>query len=381
MKVPMRDFPPVSYLARESAPSRLARYAFYCTLLLILITSLYPFTGWRYTGAPLLAFLFYPLPYYFTVFDNTINLLAYVPFGFFLARMLPQRWFGWLAASLAGVLVSTAVEFIQQFLPSRISSNLDILSNGAGALLGAILALAFSNRSSKRLWLIWRHATLAPGSAAEWGFVWLMLWFVSQLDPTQPFLGVVVVPRGLPQPFESPLSNPAFFLGLLEGGGMMLNLLGVAFFVSLLARYTAQVPRMIALTLLVALLAKMSFAGMLLKPAQFFAWLDLNIAIGGTAGLLLLSLLWRLHGRLRALLGLLALLAAQAISWIWPLTPQFSAMLPLFRWHYGHLEHLSGLANIISDIWPLGAMGWLAWMTIRPSPEEGWIHETQFPRY
>ncbi len=377
----MRDFPPVSYLARDREPSRLARYFFYCALLVILIASFYPFAGWRYTGVPLLAFLSYPLPHYFTVFDNAINLLAYLPFGFFLVRLLPKRWYAWLVASLGGVLVSASVEFIQQFLPSRISSNLDILSNGAGALLGAILALILSSRRGQRLWLVWRHAVLAPGPAAEWGLVWLMLWFVSQLDPTQPFLGVVVVPRGLPQPFESPMGNPALFLGLLEGGGMMLNLLGVAFFVSLLARYTAQVPRMIVLTLLVALFAKMSFAGMLLQPGQFFAWLNPNIAIGGGAGLLLLFLLWRLNGRMRALLGLLALLAAQVISWTWPLAPQFSAMLPLFRWHYGHLEHLSGLANIISDIWPLGAMGWLAWMMIRPNPEDGWIHDTQFPRY
>ncbi|MDR3389609.1 MAG: VanZ family protein [Rudaea sp.] len=377
----MRDFLSVSYLAREGAPSRLARYSFYCTLLVILIASFYPFTGWRYTGAPLLAFLFYPLPYYFTIFDNAINLLAYIPFGYFLTRMLPKHWYDWLVAGLAGVLVSTLVEFIQQFLPSRVSSNLDILSNGAGAFLGAIFAQILTSRRGKRLWLVWRHAVLAPGSAAEWGFVWLMLWFVSQLDPTQPFLGVVVVPRGLPQPFESPISNPAFFLSLLEGGGMMLNLLGVAFFVSLLARYTAQVPRMIMWTLLIALLAKMSFAGMLLKPTQFFAWFNLNIAVGGSAGLLILFLLWRLNCRLRALLGMLALLAAQMISWAWPLTPQFSATLPLFRWHYGHLEHLSGLANIINDIWPFGAMGWLIWMAIRPSPEEGWIHDSQFSRY
>ncbi len=377
----MRDFPPVSYLARESAPSRLARYSFYCTLLVILIVSFYPFTDWQYPATSTLAFLFYPLPHYFTVFDNAINLLAYIPLGFFLIRMLPQRWYAWLVAGFGGMLVSTTVEFIQQFMPSRVSSNLDILSNSAGALLGAILAVILSSRRGQRLWLVWRHAVLAPGPAAEWGFVWLMLWFVSQLDPTQPFLGVVVVPRGLPQPFESPISNPAFFLSLLEGGGMMLNLLGVAFFVSLLARYTAQVPRMIILTLLVALIAKMSFAGMLLQPGQFFAWLNLNIVMGGSAGLLLVFLLWRLNGRLRALLGLLALLAAQGISWIWPLTPQFSAMLPLFRWHYGHLQHLSGLANIISDIWPLGAMGWLAWMMIRPNQDEGWMHESQFTRY
>lgn len=377
----MRDFPSVSYLARESVPSRLAHYFLFCSLLVILIVSLYPFTGWRYNGAPLFAYLFYPLPHYQTVFDNTINVLAYLPLGFFLVRLWPRAWYRWLLALLVGMLLSASIEFLQQFLPSRIASNLDILSNGAGTLIGALLGLIAGSRHGRRFWLIWRHATLAPGAAVEWGFVWLMLWLVTQLDPVQPFLGVVLVPRGLPQPFESPIHNPGLFLSLLEGGGMMLNLLGVCLFVSLLARHTRQVPAMMALTLLLALLAKMGIAGMLLQPDQFFAWVNMNIVVGGTVGMLLLAMLWRLRRRLRALIGLFALLAAQVVSWIWPLSPQFSATLPLFRWQYGHLQHLSGLANVISDIWPLGAMVWLIWMAVRTNPDKGWRHDFQFSQY
>lgn len=367
----MRAFPPVSFLAHRSAPSYFAHYFFYCTLLIILLTSFYPYTGWRYNGSELFAFFTYPLPHYYTVFDNAINFVAYVPLGFFLTRMLRRRWYAWLMAVLGCMLISAEVEFIQQFLPGRIASNLDILSNTSGAALGGLMAKLQSSRRWQRMWLVWRHAALSPGSAAEWGLVWLALWFVSQFDPTQPFLGVVVAPRGLPQPFVSPIENAAFFLSMLEGCGMMLNLLGVSFFVSLLARHTAQVPRAITLTLLTAFFAKMAFAGMLLKPTQFFAWLNLNILIGGMAGLLLLILFWRLNRRLRALSGMIALLAAQMVSWIWPLTPQFSATLPLFRWHYGHLEHFSGLANIIGDIWPIGALIWLAWMAIKPAQDEG----------
>lgn len=376
----MRDFPSVSYLARESAPSRLARYFLYCTLLIILIVSLYPFTGWRYNGAPLLAYLFYPLPHYQTVFDNTINVLAYIPLGFCLVRLLPRAWYGWLLATLLGMLLSASVEFLQQFLPGRIASNLDILSNGAGALIGALLGQMGRSRRWQRFWLNWRHAMLAPGPAGEWGFVWLMLWLVSQLDPSRPFLGVVVVPHGLPQPFESPLGNPRLFLALLEGGGMMLNLLGVSLFISLLARRTGQIPLMVATTLILALLAKIGMASMLLQPDQFFAWFNPNILAGGVIGLLLLILFWRLRRRLRALLGLLALLAAQSVSWSWPLTPQFSATLPLFRWQYGHLQHLSGLVDVIGDIWPLGAIVWLAWMAVRPHPDQGWNHDFPLTR-
>lgn len=233
----MRDFPSVSYLAHRATPSRLADYLFYCALLVILLTSFYPYTGWRYNNTELLAFLFYPLPHYFTVFDNAINFMAYVPLGFCLARMLRRRRLAWLQALLVCTLISAGIEFIQQFLPGRIASNLDIISNAGGAAAGSVFARLQSSRRWQRLWRIWRHQTLAPGSAVEWGLAWIALWFISQLDPTQPFLGVVVAPRGLPQPFTSPIENAALFLRLLEGSGMMLNLLGVSFFVSLLVRH------------------------------------------------------------------------------------------------------------------------------------------------
>ncbi|MBM5574670.1 hypothetical protein [Deefgea sp. CFH1-16] len=52
-----------------------------------------------------------------------------------------------------------------------------------------------------------------------------------------------------------------------------------------------------------ALLVKMGFAGMLLQPEQFFAWINLNIALGGLAGGVLLAFFLRLNRRLRAWAG------------------------------------------------------------------------------
>lgn len=369
----MRIYPPVSYLARERTPSRIGHYFFYCSLLLIVIISFYPFTGWFYNRTDLFAFFFYPLPHYYTLFDNSVNVMAYIPTGFFLARMLRKKSFTWLRAILLCALISASIEFIQQFLPNRVSSNLDILSNSAGAALGCLFAHLYASRRLKRLYLFWRHSALAPGLAAEWGLVWMLLWFISQLDPSQPFLSVVVVPRGLPQPYISPIENATFFLNLLEGGGMMLNLIGVAFFVSLLARRTSQAPKAIFFTLIIALMAKLFFASMLLKREQFFSWLNLNILVGGIAGSILIFLLWRLNQRARAFLALITLAGSQIISWMWPLSPQYSATLALFRWNYGHLSHFNGLTSIISDIWPIGAMLWLAYILIIPIEEDSWI--------
>ena len=352
----MRAFPPIAYLARDAAPSRVSRVFLVCYVLMVLVVSLYPFSGWRFTGEPVFAFYTYPLPYYFTFFDNLVNVLAYVPLGLCVGLMVrPRRW-SWLMGVLAGLLLSCVVEFIQQFIPGRVASNLDILSNTFGALIGGGLALLISSQRWQRHWQVFHYSHLRDGAWAEWGVVWVVLWFVTQFDPTVPFLGVVVEARGLPQPFDSPINNAELFLHLLEGGGMMLQMIGVALFVASLLRHPREVPTAIRITLLAGLVVKLAFAGMLLQPAQFFAWLNRNIIIGGVAGSLLLWGLWRLHWRARALLGAAALAAATAVSWVWPLAPQMSATLPLFRWHYGHLMHFSGLAAVIGDIWPYGAI-------------------------
>ncbi|WP_051304614.1 VanZ family protein [Chitinilyticum litopenaei] len=362
----MTSLPPISYLARRMVPTRMAPAFALAYVLVLLIVSLYPFTGWRFTGEPVFAFYSYPLPYYFTVFDNAVNVLAYLPLGAALLLSWRPRRAALPVAVLLGTGLSAAVEFIQQFLPGRIASNLDILSNGSGALLGALLAAMLSRRSLQRHWLVLRHANFAPGVLVEWGLVWLLFWFITQFDPSQPFLGVVVEPQGLPQPFISPIADPALFLRLLESGGVMLNLLGVALYVSVLMKHTWQGPRAMRRVLGVGLLVKLAFAGMLLKPAMFFAWLNSMVVVGALLGAALLLVLWRLQRRWRAVLGLLALLAANVVSWLWPLTPQWTAMLPLFRWQYGHLQHFNGLSAIISDLWPYGAMLFLLAIAVLP---------------
>jgi hypothetical protein len=50
-----------------------------------------------------------------------------------------------LLALLAGVLISGVIEALQTYLPSRVASNVDLLTNGAGALLGGLLAAPFAS--------------------------------------------------------------------------------------------------------------------------------------------------------------------------------------------------------------------------------------------
>lgn len=361
----MRSFPPVSYLAREAPQTRIARYFLACYLLVVLVLSFYPFSGWHYNGEPVLAFYSYPLPYYFTFFDNFANVLAYVPLGLGLALLVRRRLLSLLTGTLGGTLLSALVEFVQQFLPERVASNMDILANGTGAFIGAVFALLVASRRWQRRWLVFRHSYLVAGRRGEWGLVWLGLWFITQCDPSVPLFGVVVEAVVLPQPFISPIANARLFLDLLEGCGVVLHVFGLGMFVSVLVRHQRHVPRVVTATLAVGIVLKLLFAGMLLKPDQFFAWVNANVVIGACLAFGLLALCLRLRRRLRALLGAWALIAALVVSWLWPLAPQLSASLEMFRWRYGHLQHFSGMAAMVGDIWPYGAIALMLALVLR----------------
>ena len=76
--------------------------------------------------------------------DIAINIVGFVPFGFFLCAYL--RWGKPTGAGRAilrtvilGALTSLTIELLQAYLPSRESSLLDVIDNTLGTLVGAIL--------------------------------------------------------------------------------------------------------------------------------------------------------------------------------------------------------------------------------------------------
>jgi VanZ family protein len=79
--------------------------------------------------------------------DITINILGFIPFGFFCfayrAMLQPGRYFGnAFLVSLAGGLISAFIELSQVFIPTRDSSLTDLICNILGAILGVILAIS-----------------------------------------------------------------------------------------------------------------------------------------------------------------------------------------------------------------------------------------------
>ncbi|TMH85180.1 MAG: teicoplanin resistance protein VanZ, partial [Betaproteobacteria bacterium] len=116
-------------------PSTLARYLFAAYVPLVIYASLDPFSGWRDRGLPPFAFLAAPFPRPIPVFDVVANIIGYTPLGF-LAVLAVYPWLrhGYaLGFGLAcSVLLSFALESLQLYLPTRTSSNLDLLANTGG---------------------------------------------------------------------------------------------------------------------------------------------------------------------------------------------------------------------------------------------------------
>ena len=94
----------------------------------------------RRRGTPF--FLFAPWPPRWTRFDVVANVLAYAPFGFFVAlvprrRPPPARL---SVAIAAGAAMSFAMETLQMFVPPRDANVIDLIANTAGAALGGAVA-------------------------------------------------------------------------------------------------------------------------------------------------------------------------------------------------------------------------------------------------
>jgi glycopeptide antibiotics resistance protein len=138
---------------RRSRPLRLATLAWLALIALITLTSApYPAGEPNALIRGIIAFLAStPLTgwFDFDVAEFTANVLLFVPLGALIAAQLPAGRRLWAAA--IGLGVSAAVETAQLlWLPTRVSDVQDLVSNGSGSLIGALLTIALLRFSPRR---------------------------------------------------------------------------------------------------------------------------------------------------------------------------------------------------------------------------------------
>lgn len=130
--------------------SRWSRSLFIAALVLILITTLYPFQFWEH---PL------PLRYYdsnvvsegasWLLSDFLLNVLLFVPMGLGCAglfRIAAARAVPVLVSGGVSALVSFAVEGAQWMLPSRFPSLCDVIANIRGGLIDGLCFILWEDR-------------------------------------------------------------------------------------------------------------------------------------------------------------------------------------------------------------------------------------------
>jgi len=339
--------------------------------LLVVYASLHPFSGWRDIGAPLSAFLFAAWPRYWTGFDLITNVLAYLPLGFLWVPAL-QHGRGWLAATVLATALciglSLSMETLQNFLPSRVASNLDLATNSLGGLLGALAGARWGAllQDGGRLHAL-RTRLVGDGAMADAGLVLLGLWLLTQLNPEillfgngdlRSLLGFLGMPGPLPYTAQE--------FSWVEAGVVAANTLATGLFASCLLRIGRR--QLSVLLLLVALVMKSFSLLLLMNSASGWSW----VTPGSVAGLGAGGTLWLaasfLPGTLRQALAVLSLAAATALVNLAPENPYLVDMLQL--WQQGHFLNFNGLTRIISALWPFLALPWLIMLRQKsPAPQ------------
>jgi VanZ family protein len=346
-------------------PIVLARYLALAWCGLIVYGSLHPFTGWQDTGLNLWAFLETAWPRYWTAFDLIANVAVYLPLGFFLTlglRRLPGRFTAPILGILLAGLLSLLLETLQNWLPSRIPSNIDLACNTLGGLLGAIWAYIVGPRIFERLEAI-AHQQLAPVPHAELGLTLLGLWMIIPLSPEILLFGAGDLRQFIDFTPAIPFSIDRY--ALIEAGVAACNAVAVGLILGQLLARTWVAYLIVPLFLLCGLAIRTLGAAILIGPAEALAWLTPGAQQGLLAALAILTLTLWLPTRAGMLLAALALVAGTVLVNLAPANPYSAAALA--AWRQGHFLNFNGLTRVAASLWPFLALPFLV-LTLRGRP-------------
>ncbi len=327
--------------------------------LFIGYASLSPFAGWQEQGLEFMAVLASPLGQTYSWFDAVTNFLAYLPFGLLFGLMLRARLSAAasiLLATLVGLMFSALMEYLQMYLPHRISSNLDLLMNGFGMLSGSVLAVSIVPRAWFFYLMHWRFQLFQRGQGVDFGLALVLLWMFAQINPSLPMLGNVFISAVVRQPFVPP---PVESFSWLESIAVALNLLMLGTLLLTLLRSRRHAVAGLMLVLFVIALTKFIAAAVLLKSWALLLWLNSEAMLGVAIGVLLMSIIgWLARPyliRLAVLVACAYLLLAHGILD----SGSPSAAMRLYQWRFGHLLNYNGLSQTVMLAFPLLMLGYL----------------------
>jgi VanZ family protein len=347
--------------------SPLARVALLAYIVLLVYGSLSPWTGWRSLGVGPLEFVRAPWPAYVTGFDLTLNVLAYAPLGLLLPLALHPRLRGlpaFATAVGAAAFLSLGIEGLQNYLPARIASNLDVLTNVAGASLGALAAtvLAPTLIDGRQVQLA-RQRWFRPRSAVL--LLLVALWPMAQIHPGPMLFGNGELDRELIAALLD-LANrrlPVFDAGQFAAAEVLVTACGMLAAGAALSAATKQdAPRLrLLLLLLAAALGTKAIAyGHEFGPERALAWLTPGAVAGLAIGLLAVTVAAtaasaHAASTLSAAALLVLVVAVNAV----PPNPYHAHWLA--AWQPGRLRDLAAATDWLAQAWPYVTLAALLW--------------------
>jgi VanZ family protein len=342
---------------------------------LIVYASLYPFTPWRAPGVSPLAFLVLPWPKWWTGFDLVSNLLGYLPLGALIFGAFVRSGHGarpsLLLALAGGSGLSLAMELLQNFLPQRVASNVDLGLNALGTLGGALLGLWVHLLGGVERWQAARDRWFIGRSAGALAL--LLLWPVGLLVPLPVPLGQGQVLARLQETIAAALAGTslgpwfeAWADAELEAGalspGSEFALIALGLLAPCLVAFSVARPGWRRLAI-VAGAAVCGCAATTLStalnfgPQHLLTWSTPQALAALACGAAIASVSSLLPQRAAAGLGLVALTALVIFVAQAPSDPYFAQSLQ--GWEQGRFIRFHGAARWIGWLWPYAAIAYL----------------------
>jgi VanZ family protein len=363
----------------EAGPraSPVARAALLAYLLLIVYASWFPFSGWRSSGLSPFAFLTLQMPRWWTGFDVMVNIVGYMPFGILIVLALHPRVRGLWAVAIAavvGLLVSGTMEVVQNYLPSRVPSSLDLLTNAGGCLAGALLGAWFAPMllDRSRLYLLRQRWFAAHASQ---GLVLVALWPLAQVYPQNYLFGngqilpllsewlsdwldtdidLVTMLRG-----DVPMSVEQYWLSetIITACGMT----GAALTLLCLTRRGAPRLSLMLALIGVGIVVKTLASSLFFAPDNAFVWVTPGAEGGFLIGLIMLAGLAFAPQVAQRRLAVVTLVLSLIVVNTIPANPYFVSTLQ--AWQQGKFLNFNGAAQFLDMAWPFIAL----WFLLLPS--------------
>jgi len=345
--------------------------------LAIVFVSLEPFSPWLPPPPGTPFFLFTSTPARWLRYDTLLNVLAYVPFGVFIALLrrgaTPSQRV--LNAAIIGAAMSFAMESLQMYVPPRVASAMDLAANAVGAALGGLAAAALARSNARDAIYRARTRLFLPGHLGDVGLALLLLWLVAQTNPGIPLFAVTfdsdpIVPAAIavapPAPDVSEAAHEKTD-AVVQAAGAGFQMLGVGLFSALLLRRHRRTGTIVLALIAGALVVKSIAALILLKPAVWESWLRPGTLIGIAAGAVALRIALALPRPVQVATCGVALLSSLGAPVLAPELLTARAPLALFDWHHGQLLNFNGLTRSALLVWPILTAAWLFVLAGRPA--------------